>query len=616
MVIRFKSDAQVLGRDGDLVPRSIQFDPTDRACLSRSADGHIVFRVGTGTDIVRVLLVLRDGHGGIGHDFELVGSAGSFALWDLRVALDEPSYEYSLALQTADGQAVYLAPTGITNAIERIDRFRLVPVDVPSHDVPEWAIGAMIYQIFPDRFANGDARLDPVGVRDWDLEPTRAGFHGGDLIGIAERAEYLERLGVGAVYLNPIFTSPSNHRYDTRDYESVDPALGGDQALVRLVDELHRRGIKVILDVSINHAHPRWAPFADVVANGATSAYAGWFAVHRYPPHVRYRPALIEPGSWPAHLVATLAGETGLQLVAVNGDGPAIEPSYDAWYGVASMPRIDLANPEARAAMLGVLRRWVETCDIDGWRLDVARYVDHDVWPEARAAVRDAKADALLISEIMGDASRWLQGDGFDTTMNYTFRQLSLDFFAVRRSTPVEFVEGYLRMLAMYSPEVTSVSHNLIGSHDTTRFLTEADGDLDRLRLATFFQMTVPGAPGVYYGDEIGLAGENDPLSRGTFRWDQVDGNPLAEHLAALGRLRKASPALRTGAIRFQPTDGPLVRFERIAGDEQVTVLVNNSDSVVSSAVAAGVQVLATSGTAEHNGDEMIMQPMSGVVLA
>ena len=254
-------------------------------------------------------------------------------------------------------------------------------------DVPDWVKGAVIYQIFPDRFADGDPELTPERRADWGTAPHRLDFQGGDLLGITERLDYLADLGVDAIYLNPIFTSPSTHKYDASDFYSVDPAFGGDDALRGLVEAAHRQDIRIILDVAFDHCHPTFAPFQDLLANGSCQR------VRR----LVHRPRLAAPGAssatqlarayYPADYYASMKQtliDAGIPVEERTDEGPPVEPTYRAWYGVPTMPQLDLENPGARAYFLDVATYWIREFDIDGWRMDVAREPSHDFWRAAR----------------------------------------------------------------------------------------------------------------------------------------------------------------------------------------------------------------------------------------
>ena len=590
---RHDDDRGIYGLPGDVSPWDVRFDPRDRAFMDREPDGRFRLRVWTEPALADARLVVRSGRQIESYPMTAVAASGRFTFWEAVAGPFGAGTEYSFAFragggrgQGGRGQGVYLSPAGITVAIERLDRWRfpdsaeeLAPLAVPA-----WARGAVIYQIFPDRFADGDRSVDPPDVRPWGTAPQARGFWGGDLAGIAARLDYLTRLGVEAIYLTPIFASPSNHRYDTVDYLTVDPLLGGNDALRALVDAAHEAGMRVVLDVSINHVHPRFFAFADVVRNGSRSEFRDWFVIEEWPLRIRYRPHVPAHRSL-AEWLPVWRRETGLPIEEAADAGPAVEPTYEAWYGVPTMPRVNLANPQARSYLLQALTGWIRDYGIDGWRLDVARYVDPDVWRDLRPMVRAVKPDTYLLGEVMGDASVWLQGDAFDASMNYPLRELAVRFFAAGTIDGRQLADGLARLWAGCAWPVAQAAHNLIGSHDTPRFLTLAGGEVWRLRLAVVLQMTFPGAPGLYYGDEVGMTGGGDPGCRGTFPWPgegQVDAgapdperHPLFRTAAELAALRRTEPALRTGEWRAGEARGSLVTFERRLGRRRLLVAIN-----------------------------------------
>ena len=400
------------------------------------------------------------------------------------------------------------------------------------------------------------------------------GFGGGDLVGIQSKLGYLEELGVDLIYLNPIFRSPSNHRYDAIDYYQVDPMLGSNQDLKALIDDAHGRGIRVMIDASFNHVHPQFFAFQDLIEKGPDSVYADWFVVNDWPVHLKRNKAKLSARA--AEWLPIWVEQSGLAVVDDPHAAAGIVPSYDSWNGVATMPRVDLANPQARQYMLDVATYWISEFALDGWRMDVARYVDPDFWNDFRTAVKATNPEALLLAEVMGDASPWLQGDRFDATMNYTFRDICLNFFAHDLIDGPEFLDRMGTMLAQYGHASTVCNQNLLGSHDTARFLTEAEGARWRLNLATVCQMTVPGSPSIYYGDEIGLEGDDDPGGRGTFPWDpDPAGDPTHQLVQELARLRKRRPALRTGTWHPGTASRHMISFERRQGKTRLLVVMN-----------------------------------------
>lgn len=573
----FDSDLGVYGVPGNVSPWRVEFDVADRAFCDRLDSGGYRIRVLTEPGLTEALVVVGDhAETATGFRLDLVGAAESTALWESIVDV-APGAKISFAFRNPDGEPVYVVAGGIAVAVERLDRWQLP--DIAPLGIPAWAQGAVIYQIFPDRFADGDASNNPPGSEPWGSEPTPVGFQGGDLQGIEQHLDYLEALGVDVIYLNPIAVSPSNHRYDTVDHRHVEASLGGDDAMVSLVDRAHARGIRMMADLSINHVHPSFPPFADVVANGARSEYAGWFDVASYPPRllVNRQRLDVEGVEW----LDRWQEDLGLAVEDSDHAGSAVKPTYDSWFGVPSMPRVDLANPAARTYMLDILSSWVDRFDIDAWRMDVARYIDPDVWPEARRRLIDSRADFFLVAEIMGDAHDWLQGDGFHAAMNYTFRAIVLDLLTAPTPDAGGFVESYLRLLGQYAWDVTLANHNLIGSHDTPRFLTEAGGEVWRLELATVLQMTLPGSPGIYYGDEVALEGGKDPGCRGAFPWDPPPlDHAIARSVADLTELRRKHPALVRGNWRNVPVGPGTIAYRRSLDEESVLVVVNPSSEI------------------------------------
>ncbi len=580
--VRHVEDLGVFGLPGDVSPWDLRFDPSDIKHLERLDGDTIRFTLWAEPDLVEAWVVIRhEDSTVIAHQMVAWSQTGRFSFWAVELEI-AGRCDFSFALRSVDGAPVYYVPSGVTSSVERLDRWPLDPTTVGHVSTPDWAKGAVIYQVFPDRFANGDSRLDPPDLDPWGSDPTPRRFQGGDLIGVADRIGYLADLGVDAIYLNPIFASPSNHRYDTVDYHQVDPALGGIEALASLVEKAHGHDIKVILDASFNHVHPRFFAFDDLIRRGRRSAYRDWFVVHDWPVRLKYRPSGVG-SSWMKKSIPVWADELGMPIEEVEGDGRMVEPTYDAWYSVPTMPRVNLAHPEARNYMLEVAARWVRDFDVDGWRMDVARYVDPDFWNDFRRVVKAVKPDAYLLSEIMGDTGNWLQGDSFDATMNYTFRSIALRYLARDTLDGAGMLDESGRLLAQYPWAVTLANQNLIGSHDTPRFLTEAGGDLWRLRLATVLQLTFPGAPGLYYGDEVGMAGGNDPGCRGAFPWNtDPAAHPVHRIVRELTALRRSRVSLRTGRLIPIEGRGGLIVFERVEGRQRTLVAINRGTRAVS----------------------------------
>lgn len=452
------------------------------------------------------------------------------------------------------------------DSLEMFDFPYINPVDV--FQPPAWVKDAVFYQIFPERFANGDPSLDPENVEPWGGKPTPTNFFGGDLQGVIDHLDHIERLGVNAIYFTPLFEATTNHKYDTRDYLKVDPHFGTNEKLKELVDACHKRGIRVLLDAVFNHAGRTFAPFVDVLEKGAASPYADWF-------HVREFPLRVEDGI----------------------------PTYETFAFEPIMPKLNTENPEVKKYLLEVARYWIEEVGIDGWRLDVANEVDHAFWREFRQTVKKVNPDAYILGEIWHDSIAWLQGDQFDAVMNYPFTNAVLDFFAKGTLDAAGFSRAIGKQLAAYPQQVNETAFNLLDSHDTPRLLTLCGDDERRMRLAALFQLTYPGTPCIYYGDEVGMNGAGDPDCRKCMVWEEDKQNrEMLEFYRRTISLRKEFSALRDIDIRFlQAEEGSRVlAYERRSeqGPSFLIALNAGERPAKVSVEAAGAWVDAYSGEA------------------
>jgi glycosidase len=409
--------------------------------------------------------------------------------------------------------------------------------------VPPWVKDAVFYQIFPERFANGDPSNDPPGTEPWGGAPTPRNYFGGDLRGILQRLGYLSSLGITAIYLNPIFASNTNHKYQTTDYLRIDPHFGDEATFRELLDACHARGIRVILDGVFNHTGVDFFAFADVKKHGASSQYKNWYFFKGFPV------------------------------------GPVRSPNYQCWWGYGSLPKLNTGNADVRRYIFNVTRHWLEL-GIDGWRLDVPNEIPHEFWIEWRRLVKSINPDAYIVGEIWEDGAPWLEGDQFDAVMNYRFRKACVDFFATGNASPSQFDAALARQRSDFPDSVNLGLMNLLGSHDTERFLTLCNNDTESLELALLFQMTYPGAPSIYYGDEVGMKGTKDPGCRGTMIWDEARQDlSLLHHIQRAIRLRMDHPVFRRGDFSSLVTDDKngVYGFLRRDGREAAVVIINNS---------------------------------------
>ncbi|MBE9137602.1 DUF3459 domain-containing protein [Nodosilinea sp. LEGE 07088] len=431
-----------------------------------------------------------------------------------------------------------------------------------AFQTPDWVKHAVFYQIFPDRFARTQRHLDApamaVTLEPWDSPPTPFGYKGGDLWGVAERLSYLVDLGVTAIYLTPIFQSACNHRYHTHDYYQVDPLLGGNEAFLDLLEAAHAKNLKVVLDGVFNHASRGFFFFNDILENGPHSPWLNWFKVD----------------AWP--------------LSAYDGALPA---NYQGWVDNRALPSFNHDNPAVREYIMRIGEYWIRQ-GIDGWRLDVPYEVKTEgFWQEFRDRIKAINPEAYIVGEIWTDATEWLDGTQFDGVMNYLFTGPTIAFAAGDRvrmdlvETPHYFpypaldAAGYAdkmqHLLSLYPWEIQLTQLNLLSSHDVARLYSVVGEDEASVVLATLLLFTFPGAPSIYYGDEVGLPGELDPDSRRTFPAEADWHQGLRQIHQALIALRDRYPALRIGRYQTLHAEGSLYIASRTLGDEQVLVALN-----------------------------------------
>ncbi|WLR42916.1 alpha-glycosidase [Bacillus carboniphilus] len=415
---------------------------------------------------------------------------------------------------------------------------------------PSWVKNTVWYQIFPDRFANGNENNDPEGTVAWGQEePTTTNFFGGDFEGIINHIDYLVDLGITGIYMCPIFKAYSNHKYDTIDYMEIDPQFGNKETFRKLVETCHNKGIKVMLDAVFNHSGYYFPAFQDVKKSGVNSKYKDWF-------HIREFPLKADP-----------------------------IPTYDTFGFVESMPKLNTENPQVKDYLLKVGRYWVEEFNIDGWRLDVANEIDHQFWRDFRKEVRSVKEDVYILGEIWHDSMPWLQGDQFDSVMNYPFTNGALRFFAKEDVKATDFVHMIEKVSHMYPKNVNEVMFNLLGSHDTPRVLTIAKEKRDKLKLLFTFQLTFTGTPCIYYGDEIGMTGEQDPGCRKCMEWDKEKQDlDMFKHVQKLLHLRKQYPLLANeGELKVIEANDQTnhVIYTKENEKERILIIINNSDQTL-----------------------------------
>lgn len=408
-----------------------------------------------------------------------------------------------------------------------------------KNTAPAWVKDAIFYQIFPDRFCKSNKYRTAGKFVPWDTTPNRENMYGGNLAGITDKLTYIKSLGVNAIYLCPIFKSNSNHRYHTVDYFEIDPVLGTLKDFDKLVAKAHQLGLRIILDGVFNHCSRGFFQFNSLMELGEESPYRDWFHVH----------------SWPIKAYSAKA-------------------NYDCWWNYPALPKFNTDNPEVREFLFSVGEYWMKR-GIDGWRLDVPNEINDDsFWQEFRRRIKKINREAYIVGEIWDEPSRWLQGDQFDGVMNYPFRKATLAYLF--DESPISLQEYFRRLQEAFPINRFGVQLNLLGSHDTTRIASLPCSNIEREKLAYTLLFFMPGAPCLYYGDEIGMLGGKDPDNRRTFPWNMLPQgrkHPIFVHLKELTALRTKEPALRQGALDIS-LDGQILKITRSYAGKTITLSV------------------------------------------
>lgn len=379
--------------------------------------------------------------------------------------------------------------------------------------IPDWVRSAVIYNIFPDSFATGYRYLKNKGDEKQFMGQKTVSRLGGTVRGIAENADYLEKLGINCIYINPLFAAGEYHKYDTIDYKTVDPCFGTNEDFREMVKTMHTHGIRVLIDGVFNHCGWHFPAFEDVVEKGENSSYRDWFYRLDYP--------------------------------VVRPDNPEDIPNYECFAYERLMPKLNTSNPEVMAYLLDVAAYWIREYDIDGWRLDVASEVNDEFWRAFRRTVKEAKPDCFLIGEVWESARHWLDGSQFDSTMNYDMRKYCMYFFAKRQWDAADFDAAVTNMRMRYRKNMLYGQLNLLDSHDVSRFLSVCGENVAVFKLAVLFQILFEGVPSVFYGDEQGLKGIAEEEYRTGMLWNE-DGELFRFYKRVID-LRKSSPAFTEG---------------------------------------------------------------------
>ena len=497
--------------------------PDSRYCFCLRP-GRFLFRLQTGRDDLMSVklhyqdkylpLRIKDTRGVI--SMRRVAQDGCHDYYEAELDMDLVCLRYFFELLGSDGETVYYANCRFyRDAPEDIDRMFDLPQTLRETErfcVPKWAENKIVYQIFPARFATSKEVPDKI----WYKAPIAHNTDlRGDLKGLTDKLPYIRDLGVDVVYLTPIFHSKSTHKYDTIDYYTIDPDFGTQEDLIRMVETAHSMGMRVVLDAVFNHTAPEFFAFRDLEQNWENSPYRDWYYCNTKPK----RPML-----------------------------PFVKPNYKCFSYFGGMPKLNLDNPATAQYCIDVALYWLRTAGIDGWRLDVGDEVSHYFWREFRQQVKAQFPDALIVGEVWHYAADFLQGDEWDSVMNYPFLNAAADFVVTGASSATDYLNdmGFLR--GNLNNACQPVMWNLLGSHDTGRVLHRCGEDKRKLRLLAAMQLLQPGMPFIYYGDEVGLTGGRDPDCRRGMLWDENrQDRQLLAYYKRLIAVRKGNPCLTEG---------------------------------------------------------------------
>ncbi|MBQ3795142.1 MAG: glycoside hydrolase family 13 protein [Butyrivibrio sp.] len=407
-----------------------------------------------------------------------------------------------------------------------------------------WLSQACFYQIFIDRFCMADDKKDKSYINlKWGEIPNSKSFAGGDLKGIISKLDYIKELGCDALYLTPIFTSPSNHKYDIVDYFEIDPQFGDKADLKELVKGIHDREMKIVLDAVFNHVSEKNDKFRDVLKKGRDSEFFDWFVI--------------------------------------DGDFPTKDPlNYEVFAGCKYMPKWNTSNPKVQDHLISIATYYINEFDIDGWRLDVSDEISHDFWRRFRKEVKAAKESAVIIGENWHDASNYLRGDQYDSIMNYAFTKAALDYFAYGKLDAEGVSDKLNDILARNTDTVNDMMLNLLDSHDTDRFFSEVHEDKDRLKAALALLYLFPGAPSIFYGTECYTVGGYDPDCRRCMEWGKEKGTDLKALVKQLSDVRKKCAFSFSGTKIYASEDKKVLCIKRLGENASAALYINESDTI------------------------------------
>ncbi|MBQ5445304.1 MAG: alpha amylase N-terminal ig-like domain-containing protein [Lachnospiraceae bacterium] len=538
-------------------------------------DTNIIISIRTDYDVTNVTLMHNDPfiNGIMGGNNRLKGKEAdqlkvtkleNHLMWTFKVTPEYKRLAYYFIIESEDDKYVLCE-----DRIYKYDEFKkykgrqqlfmyswMNPSDIIK--TPDWVNDTVWYQIFIDRFCNGDPSTDPENVLPWkdpDKTVKYDDFYGGDLKGITSKIDYLKNLGITGLYLTPICQGSTNHKYDTKSYTKIDPHFGSDEDMAEMVKAAHDSGIRVMMDGVFNHSGPLFKPWQDVVENGPQSKYYDWFMVNK----------------WPFD----------------KSSDNSKKKNYYSFAFVDMMPKLNTNNEEVIKYIVSVIKNWIEKYDIDAIRLDVSDEISHTLCKRMHRELKKIKPDFYILGEAWHDSMPWLRGDEFDSVMNYPLTDSINDFWLDSKKTAKDFEYSINRCFSMYPMQVNKVLFNLLDSHDTERLITKLSD------IRSFYQQfgvlfTMPGTVCIYYGTEIALEGGHDPDCRRCMPWKQIMKGMYYDKIERMKKLiamRKEHQALRSNNYEFTHLfdNDRVISYKRISDDgaEVISVVINCSDNAL-----------------------------------
>lgn len=476
-------------------------------------------------------------------------------LWSIVIVPEYKRLKYYFIIES-DCEKFYCFEEGVYSESEYNNmnqpRCFLMPWMNPSDIAvtPKWVEDTIWYQIFPERFCNGDSSINPPLCKKWKTQKVHPfDLYGGDLEGIITKLDYIKDLGVSGIYLTPIFKSCTNHKYCTDDYELIDPYFGNEQTFIKLVNEAHKRGIKIMLDAVFNHSGWKFDKWQDVVKKGEKSRYKDWFMINSFP---------------------------------IKKLGSSKDKNYYTFAFFKAMPKLNTNNREVADYLIGLCRKWVSDWKIDAIRFDVGNEVSHSFIRRLRREIKELNPEVYLLGEIWYDSISWLMGDEYDAVMNYPLTDGIKRFFNEKELTSQYLECHYNRMVSAYPEQICRVQMNLFDSHDTIRLISAVGNNIDRFYQMFAVLFTLYGSPSIYYGTEVALEGGHDPDCRRCMPWDDIERgrySDITNNIKSLIALRNTNKAARSMNLKFVHSENSrLVTYLKQDDCLSLKVVLNCSD--------------------------------------